>query len=210
MDWLGIALDEAGERVIASRRIELPLQQVPDVLSEKTGNTGRLLRRSMVTRDRDRMWLVSAQAPEPVYRKLAEAFLFSVSSFELLNPELVPYAENLDEYADRSPFSMGFHYPASWRSRKLPLKEKEAQRVVIETLDKDQRAGSVLTRTWLGTGLADEEILAAYCGGLEAAGWSPARTGWRKTERRFAGNAILYADIRGTEGGKRLDLTAAL
>jgi len=210
MDWLVLALDEAGEKILTSRRVDLKVQQLPDVLSEKTGRGGRLLRRSLVLRDGPRMWLTSAWALEPAYRKLANTLLFTLSSFGLLSPEGSAYAEPQDEYTTAEPVRLRFRYPASWTPASAPPKAPETYRVSIATIDQGHKAGSVLIQVWRGDTRPEAEILEAYCAALEGAGLRPARSGWRVSDRLVSGNPVMEAAIRGSDGATRLNLTAAL
>lgn len=208
-DWVKIAIDAVGEKILAFKEFSSPVGTLPDVLSKT--EDGQQLRRTLGMRDGKKIWLASFQLPAEQFESRAEEVLFSLASFKLLQPAGNMLIEDLETFRSFEGIRAQFSHPTSWSPR-VTREAPSRLRVSLEKKLDGRIAGTILIRAWSIDGEEERSpasILNEHRRSLAHKGLSPNQAPWSIVETQELGD-LWIADTKGFFGGKDLALTTIL
>jgi hypothetical protein len=166
-EWVLIELERAGHTLVTQSEMDTPIGTLADILTKIDGPDGTMLARTNMAKDGARIFTITCQAREDVYRELAGEFLISLASWKLLAPEKAPLAEPLGTFSELYPAAVGFRYPESWQLASEVL-SAEVCDVRLDNLDGDRRTGQIHVQ--LRAAQRPQKLVSAYLAKLAAAG----------------------------------------
>jgi hypothetical protein len=166
-----IAAERSGLRVLSRRDPDGTGADQSELIARESRGGGPWLRWARVIKDGPRVFRIDAATPEEGFEDVAQTCGLTVRSFELLNPEGRPGAEDLVEVMRGSLVPFSFRYPASWRLTEFAAGEDLAG-FVLDFVHREKVRGTVTVELQhAGDGVPPSQHARAFRARLTADGF---------------------------------------
>jgi len=167
-DYLRILLKEQRNEILDYREWLTPSGLAGDFLVKKTNAEQETIYRYTAIKDGNRIFVLMCSVSSKYYNiQIANEFLVAVTTFGLINPSQVPYAERLKLFNYYQPVPVQFSFPRSWVLKPDKSPPDNGTSFTLLNYQNETTVGNIAFCAEPGNEKADiETLLRTYLGEL--------------------------------------------
>jgi len=203
-DYYKLVFKNTAEIILTERIIDTPLGSMSDLLTISSKDIEYISRTFMI-KDANRLFIIKGRAQRKAYNELAEYFLFSLSSFQLIHYEGT-LVEKLEQFTCKKPIDCMFLYPSSWKMNQM-LSDDSQQNIFELFNENDHNASGKIHLNIFPPlkNMTPQMIVIQYVKMLNANGFSVNGAPLQPTELAKQFNNTVLAALTGSVNSKHME-----